>query len=214
MKLTFNCDSCSVDETLFVEFDEKTEKISVGETIDILSNDTKNLTIYTKPQAGLMWKNFCILFLKRFLLCLFNMFVFNFRNKWYEEMEPFVLLPLSFCCKDDLEIKYVPTQITSTAFKIEKRKLFINNRFITTTTEVDKKSIALAFVTHACDLVSLALYSFILTSVIFIYSGVFYVPVVIVLYAIITSAIIISVFFKIRSMNKEKAYLLKILQSI
>lgn len=212
MKLMFNCDTDGAPEQLYIDIDGSEKAISVNESVDILAD--RNITIYTKKKSKLKPLSMIALFLKRLVLNLFNIIIMNVPGKWYENLEPFVLSPLSIRVERDTMIKYVPTKIDCPSEKVEKRQLFVDNQIVHSETEFDEESVNVAFITYSFDVISLLLYACVPVSLVFIYSGAIDVPIVMFLYISIMLVIIVPLALKIANVNKEKKMLIKVLRNI
>ena len=108
MKINFNSDQSFVDECIYIKDGEIEYPISVGETIDI---DSKLVTLYSKPYVRLTVLSKVFLFIRRFISTFFNIVIMNWPNRWYENVEPYVLEPtiinLDRMSKNTIEIKVV-----------------------------------------------------------------------------------------------------------
>ena len=138
----------------------------------------------------------------------------NIPGKWYENVEPFVLLPIIVKVERDTVIKYIPTKIDRLSKKVEKRQLLVDNQIVHSETEFDEESVNIAFITYAFDIISLLLYACVPVSLIFILSGAIDIPIVMILYISIMLVITIPFAYKIANANKEKKMLIKVLRNI
>lgn len=205
MKILFNSDRTHIDEVMYIKDGEIEYAISEGESIDI---NSPYVTSYTKAHVKLTLLSKILLFLKRFIINLFNIIIMNFPNKWYKDVEPYVFKPvtidLSKSPQNIIEIKVVCSKFDLTTRIIEKPKLFVNNELISSEVTFDKESINLSFLTYIYDMISLLFYACAPVSVIFLYSGKMEIPVMIVIYSVIILIICIPILCKCVCAYKEK----------
>lgn len=205
MKITFNSDRTSVDDILYIK-DNKTEyEISAGETIDFNSTVA---VLYTKPYVKLTMLSKIFLFIKRFIINIFNIIIMNFPNKWYENAEPYVLEPLTINIGQNssniLEIKVISSKFDLTNKKIKKRQLYINNELISSEVVYDKEGINFPFLIYIYDIISLLIYSCLLISFVFLCSGKMELPIVGIIYSIIMLSVCTPFLFKCMCEYKVK----------
>lgn len=204
MKLTYNCDFGDKNEDIYICINGNEKTLSVGESVNVCCCNKKNITIYTKKTKDINSLRMAVLFMKRLILNFFNIIIMNPPNKWYQNVEPFSLLPQAIKFEGDIELIYVPTQIDKSTMRITKPQLMVNNQSISFKIELDIKAINLAFITYVFDLISLLLYACVPITLMFLFSGMMDVPLVILSYLIILLVIVVPVILKIAKTNKEK----------
>ena len=212
MKITFNGEN-SCMEDIYIKDNASERVVSVGETIEI---DSQLVTLYTKQHIRLTMLSRILLFVRRFVLTFFNIVIMNFPNKWYENVEPYSLEPVTInlakASRDALEIKIVSSKIDMKTRKIKKRQLYIDGVLTPSKVTYNTESINLRFFTYIYDMISLLIYACALVSLIFFGSGKIELPMIRLIYFIIMLTVCIPFFCKcVLAHNEKKDFEKKVL---
>lgn len=212
MVINFKGDLSIFDVGFYIESDGIEKMIIDGESININKSTSGIIKIYIKTNVGLSFRTKILLFIKRFVLNFFNILIMNFPINWYENIEPFIMEPIILRSGSDLEIQCIPSKVDDLLQKVEKRQILINNNAVPVDVKYSNDAIEKTFLIYAFDVISLMLYSFVLVSLLFVYSGKMSFPIITGIYIAIILSILILVIKKLLYVNKEKKKLKSFLE--
>lgn len=171
---------CSEQETVLYISTKKTAKMNIGRMIGLL--------------------------LRRIILNIINIIIMNYNSDWLADVDPFILSATYKSKYQTLFMRYIPAKISKNLINVEEPQLIINDELIKAKIEPDINAIKYGFIKWCFDLVSFWLYSILLLTFIFLYSGKFLImfAIFVLLLAVITTPIIL----KIKKAYSEKQKLL------
>lgn len=172
MKVAYYTDC---DRMIHVKMQNIIYDLYPGEVIkvdDKVQNDI--IYIFTERNIKKSFLSTAVLFLKKIIVNLFNIFIMNIPEKLFKRVEPYTISAVYKIKDQAINLKYISSELSESLEVIEKPKLIINGETVPLNIKPDINSIKEQFVNYCFDIITLLIYGVLPIFLIFVFSGLFF----------------------------------------